>query len=218
MNLPPSRSGVESSTSIWGRRPSSVIYSRPRLSHRHSRGIPITKASGRSTRTPVLALTEVCVIHTRDSLDLSGRNSCLQPPPHSSSAAMITSAKRKVLDGLNRRYIYGRVVRFPFTICLAVCPFSTLLVLTCSATDSHFCTRLYSSSRWLSLRGLRANSTLTMPRSQVRHQSGGVRGDVRSNANRLSTTVLTTMVTNAVSRPFLNSSTIPHCLEFAIDD
>jgi hypothetical protein len=39
---------------------------------------------------------------------------------------MITSAKRKVLDGLNRRYIYGRVVRFPFTICLAVCPFFKL--------------------------------------------------------------------------------------------
>lgn len=29
---------------------------------------------------------------------------------------MITATKRKVLDGLNRRYIYGRVVGYPSSL------------------------------------------------------------------------------------------------------
>lgn len=160
--------------SIWGRTSVIVEISRPHLCHRYSRGIPTLRPADGSY-THLFWLSSKFASYIRETGETSAAELLPSTPIHHKpvpplpSAAMIISAKRKVLDGLNRRYIYGRVV------CLlspsnCLCVLFPLAPTDYSATDSHFCTRSYSSSRWRLLRGLRLNLTVTMPRSQVRCQ------------------------------------------------
>ncbi|KAJ5995387.1 hypothetical protein N7481_002364 [Penicillium waksmanii] len=63
-------------------------------------------------------LVTVCVILARSNRSSHPELSPQSPPGHRPThfSTMIAATKRKVLDGLNRRYIYGRVVGLPSSL------------------------------------------------------------------------------------------------------